>query len=167
METVIGTTKIITDSKLVEIGYPVGIDLHNNIPICKHMARVLAGHIESLGMSTKDICFVVQGSSGAIVGSLVAQYFEGSRILDIKKDTIRSHSHHTLYVPSETYYFVFVDDFISTGATYNACYDELLSLKRIIDCVLVSGDLSYTIFEEYPVDTIICQNYYSPVMTDR
>jgi len=151
--------RILEDLDVGFMQHPVGSHMTYNIPLINVMTQNLTEHFEDYSIDYADVCFVAQGSSGCIIAALIAAKIAGSIIWDIKKPGQKSHSHHGYCAPVNTKYMVFVDDFISSGKTFHRCYDEVKKYKRTINCIAVTGRVSWTLFEDHPVDTIICQEY--------
>jgi len=151
--------KIISDPDIGFMQHPVGQYLLHNGGCCSVMATAIDEHLEDFGINYRDVCFAVQGSSGAIVGAFIAREFPESIIWDIKKPGVISHSDHAYNAPRPEKYIIFVDDFVSSGSTFERVYDAIKLCGRVMNCIAVSGRLSWTIFENRPVDCIICQEY--------
>lgn len=151
--------RVLQDADIGCMMHPVGSYMLHNLPLALVMAQNITEHLEDFCISFSDVCLVAQGSSGCIIAALIAAQLPGSMIWDIKKPGQSSHSHHLECVPAEDKYMIFVDDFVSSGKTLYRCYNELKKRDRLINCVVVTGRISWTIFERHPVDVIICQEY--------
>lgn len=157
--TDIQVPRILEDSYIGFMMHPVGSHMSHNMPLALVMAQNVIEHLEDFSIAFSDVCFVAQGSSGCIIAALIASQMPGSMIWDIKKPGQSSHSHHVRCIPDKDKYMIFVDDFISSGKTLYRCYGELKKQGRLINCVAVTGRISWTIFDKHPVDVIICQEY--------
>lgn len=103
------------------MSYPVGENLEENMPIINEMARLIQEEYDGGGIN-----IWCRGSSGAIVGALIAaQYissYGGAKVCHVKKDGESSHNHYPN--PERDYVNIMVDDFISSGDTVKEIWES-------------------------------------------
>lgn len=120
------------------IPYPVGRDMLRTIEIVQEMC-------DKLTMLYEENIFIqlaVRGSSGAIIGGLVASILNHRNIVmitHIKKEGESSHS-SGIYGLKSTYPIVIIDDLISSGSTVNEIYKALNERGYYdVDTLCISG----------------------------
>lgn len=137
------------------IEYPIGSNMLNAIEIADGYSRVLIKHLkESYDVSILKLNLWVRGSSGAILGAMVAKDLTqvvGNNVMicHIKKDNENAHRRSPYYHNRDTYVGclvldIIVDDFMSTGETIEAIYmgmrHIMCNIKPVIHYMcLVSG----------------------------
>lgn len=141
--------------------YPVGDD----IQVAKNTAREMAEGIKA-AFPTENICLVGRGSSGLILSSLISMFIPVLQIINIKKDGESSHDTQAAY--NETYTYIVVDDFLSTGATLQAIFDfwnkrckntsgKVIPIKAICVGDEICRDNTRFLYPDIHVDTLICR----------
>ena len=122
------------------IPYPVGRDMPNTIIIVQEMCDNLI----MLYKDTTIIQLVVRGSSGAIIGGLVASilnHIHIVKIIHIKKEGESSYS-SGIYDLIDTCPIVIIDDLISSGSTVNEIYKALNDRGYYdVDTLCISGNV--------------------------
>lgn len=120
------------------IPYPVGRNMSKTIVIVQEMCDKLT----MLYKENTYIQLVVRGSSGAIIGGLVASILNHRNmvtITHIKKEGESSHS-SGIYDLKDYCPIVIIDDLISSGATVNEIYKALNERGYYdIDTLCISG----------------------------
>ena len=131
----------IVETKTELCNYPVGENMHTNIPIIKDMTDAISGIKEFKNCSFNIIC---RGSSGAIIAAIMCTRIPTPcNIVHVKKPNEESHDSGLKLLPNRKN--IIVDDFIGTGETMNAIYDKVTEWSRIwntrlkIDAVCISG----------------------------
>ena len=122
------------------IPYPVGRDMHGTIVIVQEMCDKLIMLYEDAAL----IQLVVRGSSGAIIGGLVASILNHRKIVTIthiKKEGESSHF-SGIYDLISTFPIVIIDDLISSGNTVNEIYKALNDRGYFnVDTLCISGGI--------------------------
>ena len=120
------------------IPYPVGRDMPRTIEIVQQMCDKL----KILYKEDEVIQLVVRGSSGAIIGGLVANILNDRNIVTIthiKKEGESSHF-SGIYDLKSTCPIVIIDDLISSGNTVNEIYKALNDRGYFnVDTLCISG----------------------------
>jgi len=129
------------------LGYPVGETLPHHL----HKIKQLAELINSKGYT--DLGIVCTGSSGAIIATAVACYLqETPKIYYIKKKYERNHG-HGISMAKYRSTLIFVDDFISSGATVQHVIKQLkLKLIPQIQAIYV--------FDKYNLDQYYVREFF-------
>ena len=115
--------------------YPVGSNIMSAIRYIDLVYDILFPKI------TTDVVVIwVRGSSGAILGALLAAKIgEKAFIAHVKKQGESSHSDgNHFYIPDGTKTHIILDDFLSSGATVNEIYKAANKYTRKIDYLILS-----------------------------
>lgn len=150
---------VYTDYRIArDMSYPVGRDMDNVL----EKVKVFAEYIKKLVPEEKNICFLVRGSSGAIIAGILASLLERPcRISHFKKEGEDSHSFGNP-INIEDYHII-TDDFISSGHTVSNIYLNFLKScnyeKTKIDMLVVSASVC-SMYQKInfldKVDNIVC-----------
>lgn len=109
--------------KDISFGYPVGVKMGHTVALTKSMAN---GIREVLTAKGGNINLFVMGSSGAIIGALVAAELVdwGFQVwvVHFKKEGENSHCNTPRYSENEDTFNIIVDDLIASGETVNRIY---------------------------------------------
>lgn len=136
-----------------EIPYPVGRDMPKTIEIVQEMCDKLM----TLYEENMSIQLVVRGSSGAIIGGLVASILNGRNIVTITHIKKKGESSHSsgIYDLKDTFPIVIIDDLISSGSTVNEIYKALVERGYYdVDTLCVSRDVELRILNFKPKNII-------------
>ena len=119
------------------MNYPVGLNIQQNIPIIKQMAKLL-----KLEYPKKTLVFWVRGSSGAMIAAMISGFLRGQEcvIHYVRKSGEDSHGGSD-YRQMGNAIHVIVDDFMSTGSTIRIIYNELIDCDETLDCLCLSGTI--------------------------
>lgn len=161
---------IITEKRLLDAGYPVGLKVHNWINVIPVYCSIIKKHVkvEEWYRETardSDIGLICQGSSGAILSALIADKLvsEGYdvKILHVKKENETSHSFSRPPVSKKTIAFV-IDDQISFGNTvHRLCsqYPEINIKAIIVAGRVCDNDAGYNINLIRNAEHLYCMTY--------
>ena len=145
------------NKKLLLCSYPVG----NDIPGWTRIAGVMASIIKKHADKVEDIALLVTGSSGAIIGTLVASKLKNYnvKVKHLKKDGEKSHSMPIPRVFEYEKCFI-LDDQVSTGETLaRLLYKFQTDVEAIIVIDRVEMDVIKSIEKNYLVNHFYCLNY--------
>lgn len=135
--------KIILNSKLKCLSYPVGPNLLRNLSTIKEMAKSLKRVVDTENDKVNLIC---TGSSGAILAGLIFTFsgIKKGQIFHVKKEGEESnHDNNDSARMLDDGINIFVDDFINSGNSYFRC-EKLFPIHGII----VTGKI-YNYYEIY------------------
>jgi hypothetical protein len=129
-----------------KVTYPFGPNIKDNIPKLKTMAEEFALFWYKLPLEDKKsqkINILCRGSSGAMMAALFAAEIKdlvSVTISHVKKIGEDAHT-SDIYV-SPDHFVIILDDFISSGATVNAIYDQFLGeVETRVDLLCVTGNV--------------------------
>jgi hypothetical protein len=129
-----------------KVNYPFGPNIKENIPYVKIIAEEFTTFWNNLPLQEKKsqkINILCRGSSGAMMAALFsAEIIEWAtvKISHIKK--IGEDAHNNDLSVSPDHFVIIIDDFISSGATVNAIYDQFLAeVDTRIDLLCVTGNV--------------------------
>ncbi len=94
------------------ITYPVASNIHNNISSINNLAKALLNFYDV----NDEFVLACRGSSGAIIGAMVAVQFPNSTLVHVKKEGESSHGSSVTFFNAGLP-VVFVDDFMDSGQT--------------------------------------------------
>lgn len=142
------------------IDYPVGIRIHRNIEVIKHMAD----HISSFITNADTVSLWCRGSSGAIIAVLVSAEIQDMCsevfINHVKKDGEVSHSGCDYHSTAEVN--IVIDDFIESGDTIHSIIDEIENEGIRFISIVVSKSVSSKLLAEFEerinIESLICKN---------
>jgi hypothetical protein len=129
----------IINNKLIEMNYPVGLYLADNLSIITEMANSFKTIEE---FKDKHINLVCTGSSGAIISGIFSTLIPNKTLIHhIKKEGENSHYGQISKIYEHP--IIFIDDFIVEGITINRVYDLMKKRQEDkdfeFDCVIISG----------------------------
>ncbi len=134
----------ITDAGLRELKYPIGENMSLNIRKIRRMSKIFTDTLPSYLTDKKQLIqFWVRGSSGVLIGSIIASalLYKGFnvRVLVIRKPGESSHMSFPNY---ETGAFnIIVDDFIESGKTLEAILERMKKCNIRVNALGVTGYL--------------------------
>lgn len=113
--------KVITFESEMTIDYPVG----NNISAAIQLVKIGSVEVKKLINTDHLVNIWCRGSSGAILATLLASNLSNNcKICHVKKEGENSHCSRPNYYTSAVN--IIIDDFISSGETLNAIWDEVI-----------------------------------------
>jgi len=153
--------------------YPVGINIGRAIATIDALIPKLYLLIHEL-FTDKVINVWTRGSSGDILGSLLVDRLlgiknidtqmraineEDIKIIHIKKPNEKSHGNPINSAFCNHYTFnIIIDDFIATGDTINAIYEELVTCQhKDAKIMLVIGDIDTCAYLDFVPDYMLCR----------
>jgi adenine/guanine phosphoribosyltransferase-like PRPP-binding protein len=131
------TARRISLDKSSQLSYPVSSYIQSNIPLILDMVEKLKPELDE----NKEVILWCRGSSGAIIAGIMATHIENARISHVKKDGEGSHSGSISTTPNDrkNTINVIVDDFMNTGDTLNAIYEQMKAHKIKVHGLCISG----------------------------
>ena len=116
------------------IQYPVGMNMQYNLPIIQNMADLIKKKYKK-----KDIILWTRGSSGAIIGGIIASIIPIKAINYVRKPGEISHS-KKIYNTNKNVIHIIVDDFIDTGDTITSIWEEARKTNKV-QALCVTGNV--------------------------
>lgn len=149
------TIKIKSDNL---VGYPIHNKLYNNLEATKQLVEALKDHTKE-----DKFIFCVTGSSGMFMGTVAITMCPDSILFYVRKSDESSHGGNVEYSDSfynvkHNYKKVFIDDFISTGITFERVNNNVIDKTgKSVDIVCVgwSNDTDVKICEQHSISTLI------------
>jgi len=140
--------------------YPVGSVLVNDILYITLAKKALLKLLKkSFTHKTTGIDIWVKGSSGAILGGMLATHLMKDYIVcvkHIKKPKESSHTSNSCLYGSNSKINIIIDDFIESGKTINSINDELKNKAITCDILIITNNLglgTLTFEPEYVITT--------------
>ena len=117
------------------MNYPVGLNIQQNIPIIKQMAKLL-----KLEYPKKTLVFWVRGSSGAMIAAMISGFLREQECIIhyVRKSGEDSHGGSDYRNVTNAIHII-VDDFMSSGNTVRIIFEELAECDEVLDCLCLSG----------------------------
>lgn len=112
-------------------GYPVGENINQWLKVIPNYIEIIKSYVK--GKNT-NIDLVVTGSSGSIIGALIASQmpeYMNLKIVHIKKQNEDSHWESTI---RDIKHIFFIDDFISMGFTLDRVNSKIKKPYNVIVC---------------------------------
>ena len=132
-----------------EMYYPVGSNMKENlVTIRSYVASIVEEY------PTQPLQLWVRGSSGAIIGGVIAAMLPDRdiNIFHVKKSGESSHSSSPV-LPGHIN--IIVDDFMCSGSTLNSIYTEMRLRNTVPDTLVISGTVTLDKLE-FNVGLYIC-----------
>lgn len=156
-------TKYVKCKAIGELGYPMHFNLEHKFEILEAMGKAI---LKAIPKACHSINLICRGTSGVIVATQIFHYMHSRTDDDVNIVYVsKGENRHggdiepRWRLRNQGVCNIIVDDFVSTGATMDRIYEQLVKEDvHIVDMICVSGCFKKSRVQ-FPVKKIIAQSF--------